>query len=357
MTLKHCIIHRIERAVPGAEVTTQLRDQEVDTTGPAYSLFEQLKQSFQRSGQKRYGYFDRSMDDVPMPEWLRDYQNEKSSFVRLSGRMIEHLQQKLAATEEVFSSHIMVVIDSVMDQDQLYLFWLDHVDANSVDTTSDVQGTRFVDPNKLYYGTRVYLDEWLQEDSQKYIAMITARGNKALGDAFSDFVGFSTGVDLVEETNEFLSIVDQYTHAGDSEDDGDSQGQLKEQILDYCVEQDKRGAPVVFEEIASQLDDSPAGNFAQFVSQHQSQPVPEMYTDRGSLKRYVRYFGRDKNMSISFSADMFGQNIVYDPIAGSLTIKQIPKSLKQQLSGSGKAGFQSDSSAMAPTGESADDDS
>jgi nucleoid-associated protein len=71
------------------------------------------------------------------------------------------------------------------------------------------------------------------------------------------------------------------------------------------------------------------------VAERQQAPAVEMYTDRSSLKRYVRYFGRDKNMSISFSADMFGQEIVYDEVAGTLTIKQIPKSLKQQLKTTG----------------------
>ena len=60
MTLKHCIIHSIERATPGTEVSTSFREQENPATGPAYSLFEQLKQSFQRSSQKQYGFFDRA---------------------------------------------------------------------------------------------------------------------------------------------------------------------------------------------------------------------------------------------------------------------------------------------------------
>ena len=42
MTLKHCIIHHIERTVPGADVVTQLREQENNCAGSAYSLFEQL---------------------------------------------------------------------------------------------------------------------------------------------------------------------------------------------------------------------------------------------------------------------------------------------------------------------------
>ncbi|WP_276206916.1 hypothetical protein [Oceanicoccus sagamiensis] len=34
MTLKHCIIHQIERPVPGADLTTTLRDEENSSSGP-----------------------------------------------------------------------------------------------------------------------------------------------------------------------------------------------------------------------------------------------------------------------------------------------------------------------------------
>ena len=80
-----------------------------------------------------------------------------------------------------------------------------------------------------------------------------------------------------------------------------------------------------------ELNENAPTEFVNFVSENQQAPKVEMYTDRGSLKRYIRFFGRDKDMSISFSADMVGQDIIYDEHSGTLTIKRIPKSLKQQL--------------------------
>jgi nucleoid-associated protein len=46
----------------------------------------------------------------------------------------------------------------------------------------------------------------------------------------------------------------------------------------------------------------------------------------------MRYFGRDNSLSISFSAERFGQDIQYDPAESSLKIAKLPKSLKAQLS-------------------------
>ena len=51
-------IHQIERPVPGAELTTTVRDTENNSAGQASFTICTIKQSYQRSSQKQYGYFD-----------------------------------------------------------------------------------------------------------------------------------------------------------------------------------------------------------------------------------------------------------------------------------------------------------
>ncbi|WP_101757663.1 nucleoid-associated protein [Oceanicoccus sp. KOV_DT_Chl] len=347
MSLKHCIIHHIERAVPGAEVITTLREQENNCSGAAYSLFEQLKQSYQRSSQKQYGHFDREQTDNPVPGWLLEHLQGKTPFARNSQRLLEHLQQKMGANDEAFSAHIMIALETVMEQDQLYIFWINHVDANVIDSNMDVGAARYIDSSKMQFGIRLFVEEWQEQDSQKYLSIITSRGNKNLSDGFEGFIGFSSGIDIVEETSEFLHIVDEYASSLPS----DKVSEYKGKILDYCVAQDKQGSPVVFEDISSELNEQEPSAFAQFVTTNQQSPKSEIYTDRSSLKRYVRFFGRDKNMSISFSADMMGQDIIFDEASGTLTLKQIPKSLRQQLKQSKNAPIPTNSAANTPKTE------
>jgi nucleoid-associated protein len=328
MTLKYSIIHKLERSAPGGDVSCDVREQENSSSGSIHSLFEQLKQSFQRSSQKLYGHFDTSLPDNPLPAWIKEQQQGKSSFVSISQRVLQHFQQQLENTEDAFNAHFIMALDNVMEQDLLYLFWIPHVDATHINTDLDVANTLYIDPNKLQYGAKVYINEWLEQDSPKYLSLLTSRGNKAFSEAFTTMVGFTTGVDLVEDTSEFLGIVDQYTKSLPEEKASD----YKHQVLEYCVEQDKQGFPVVFEDISSQLDEKEPEGFANFITEKQQSPRTEIYTDRSSLKRYVRFFGRDKNMSISFSADQFGEDILFDEQTGVLTLKNIPKSLRQQLS-------------------------
>ncbi len=327
MPLKHCILHKIERPVPGADIKTTLREQENNGDGAIYSLFEQLKQTYLRSSQKQYGFFDNTLEDSPLPQWLKEQIEGKSAFDSFSRRAMSHLLQLLENTDEVFSAHLLFAVETILEQDQFYIFWINHSEALNINTELDVAMNQYIDTAKLHYAAKVQLEEWLQQDSPKYLSLMSTRGNKALSDAFGRFTGFTAGIDLVEQTSEFLGIVDAYADTLEA----DKVSDYKNQVIDYCVQQDRQGAPVVFDELSNQLNENAPKHFSSFVSEQQQDNKQEIHTDRSSLKRYIRFFGRDNSMSISFAADKFGSDICYDPQTGELLIKNIPKSLKQQL--------------------------
>jgi nucleoid-associated protein len=326
MPLNHCILHRIERSSHAGDIALELKEQENSPSGPIFSLFEQLKHSFQRSAQKQFGHFG-SAHESPLPGWIKEQHSEKISFVSFSQRLAEQIKIHLANTEDPFSAHLLIAQETIMEQATLHVFWVPHVEAIAVDSHLEVGTSRYIDTKKIHYAMRLQLDEWLSEESPKYLSIISSRGDKAFAEALSNSIGFSSGVDLVKDTKEFLAIVEQYAESLPEE----KASETKAQVIDYCMEQDKRGEPVVIKELSSQLNDSAPFEFSSFVSDKQEQPSATINIDRGSLKRYVRFSGRDKNMSISFSSDRYGSDIEYDPASGRLILNAIPKSLKQQL--------------------------
>lgn len=328
MPLTHCILHKLERPVPAANIQLQLRDEENSCSDGIFSLFEQLKHSLLRSSQKRYGQFDTQRSDYILPGLLQDQQAGNSSFTSLSQKLAQQLQELLEAIDEVFSIYLLFAIERVMEQDYLYILWLDPTGANQINTDLEVQHTQYIDTQKLSYALKVHINEWADADSLKYLTLLASRGNQDITQAFTNWAGFTESVNLVEDTKEFLAIVDQYTEDLPE----DKLKETKTKILDYCVDQDRIGSPVIFEELSQQVNESSPEDFSNFVREQQEQPKTEIFTDRSSLKRYLRFFGRDKNMSISFSADIIGEHIEYDEQNGTLVIKQIPKSLRQQLS-------------------------
>jgi nucleoid-associated protein len=123
-------------------------------------------------------------------------------------------------------------------------------------------------------------------------------------------------------------------------------------VVDYCLEQNKVGKPVVISELSTQLKENPpvrpkkindAGEntpnetpvslpeFSDFVASTQPEAKPELITDTSKLRQFVRLSGRNNQLSMSFASSCLGDSIVYDPNTDSLTIKDIPPRLKARL--------------------------
>jgi len=334
MTIKHCIIHGISSSDDNGKQKIELnfRNEENSNEGSSVSLFTQLKQSLQRSASRQYGQFDPEQSDNPLPSWLDKFNKQELGFLSVSKKIAEQLklilaEQDSSASLEPFSAHLLFVIEELMEHQYLYLFWINHSDAQQIDSYLNVENLSFIDSSKINYVLKLDFSQWAIKDWQQYLTIQTSRGNKNLAHAFTKFTGFVSGVNLQQQTDEFLQIVDQYTHSLSKEESNPT----KNAIVDYCVDQDMQGNPINFESLSQVLDEQDPTKFSNFISENQQSPQKEIYAHRSSLKKYVRFYGREKDLSISFSSDRMGDNIVFDQKSGSLTFKQVPKSLQAQL--------------------------
>jgi len=327
MSIKHCIIHGLKSSANNQTVELHLREEELAPEDAVVSLFTQLKQSLQRSATRQYGLFDPEQTDNPMPSWLAKFEKEELGFVSATGRIMEQLKLVLADFDEPLPAHVLFVVEELMEHQYLYLFWVNHSEAQYIDSQLDVENLNYINSGKMSYVLKLDFSQWAIKDWQQYLTMQTSRGNANLSHAFMRFSGFISGVNLQQQTSEFLEIVDQYTETLDKEESNPT----KNAIVNYCVEQDMRGNPINFDSLSQVLNESEPNKFSSFVSDNQESPVEEIYAHRNSLKKYVRFYGREKDLSISFSSDRMEDNIVFNPENGSLTFKQVPKSLQAQL--------------------------
>jgi nucleoid-associated protein len=327
MSIKHCIIHAISKKSVDQEVTIQLRNEENSNESPAVSLFTQLKQALQRSATRQYGLFDPEIGDNPLPAWLAKFEQQEMGFLSVTQNMTEQLKLQLAEHQEPFSAHLLFVVEELMEHQYLYIYWLTHSDAQYIDSESDVVDLSYVNASKINYVLKLDFSQWRVKDWQQYLTFQISRGNNELAHAFTQFCGFIAGVNLQQQTDEFLNIVDQYTQSLEKEESN----QAKNTIVNYCVDQDMNGNPINFDSLSQVLDDEQPDKFSSFVAEKLESPKEEIYTHRNSLKKYVRFYGREKDLSISFSSDRMEDNITFDPESGSLTFTQVPKSLQAQL--------------------------
>lgn len=326
MALTQCIIFNLERSAPGQALSVKAGKPYSECVGPVASLFDQLKRAFQRSAQKQFGRFDDEASP-PLPGWTKDYLEQKSSFESLAASVVKQLSTSLDSNDEAFAAQIMVAEEVLLEQKRLYLLWTEFTEALNVNADGEVETCRYLDGNRLPYAMKLHIDEWQLGESTKYLSILAGRGNKAISEAFKMAVGFTLGVDLEKQTKEFLRVVERYTE----ELPDDKRDLQKEQILDYCVAKDSIGEEVVIADLSELLSPEQPKAFSNYVEQSSQDEQDSLHLHRSSLKRYVRFSGRDKYMSISFSSRLFGDNVVFDANSGELTLKKVPKSLRNQI--------------------------
>ena len=331
MPVTHCIAHEITRFDADQAAKVNYRGEEMPVEEHANQLLEELKSVFTSRTSKRYGQFSDSSADSPLPAWTREYLEGRIPFLTLSKKATELFVEKLESTNEVFYGHLLFVEEETANFRWLHLFHLQHQPGLLINNNLDITETEYADIAHMGFGARINLSLLIENDSEKYVTLSKGRGERAIQDLLADFIGFVDTVDITEDTNEFLNIVEAYSEKM-PEDAGQ---EYKSRVVDYCIEQGKLGEPVVYKELSHYIDEDSPEQFESFAKDQQKEreytPKEEFIPDRKSLKRYVTYSGRTKDVSLSFAAKLLGEDIQFDRHTETITIKNLPKSLLKQL--------------------------
>jgi nucleoid-associated protein len=356
MPVTHFITHQINKEAqkPAAMVTTTTNEAEVDDY--CHLVMSQLKGIFVQRASKRYGCFNPEV--TRMKGLTLNWLNDQQSFLSWTKKISEQFADMMDNTELEIDGYLAFATEELADTDKLYIFHLR--EKSNICLTSDMQlsESRIIDFSNTGFGLCIDTTALKKEQEEgkrsdeKYFTFSFGRGDKPIQKLFSDFAGFIDTLDTEQETQEFLSIVEEYASTLSE----DQSAETKTKVIQYCVEQDKQGEAVEFKTLSGQLDSSAPEKFEQFVAlkkreRREVRPRSEstmneasselahgesviktdLIPDRKSLKNYLRYSGKNKEVTLSFAATSLGTDISFDASENSLTIKNLPSRLLKQL--------------------------
>lgn len=362
MGLRHFVTHKISKELqePAAEVLCSEQETNLDDDAVAHFYAQtaaQLKGILtQRSG-KRYGVFhpEITFARAQIQDWLADRQ----SFIALTRRLSKHFAGALDNTDLAIDGYLAFFMEQLADSDRLYVFHLRRKTSVMVNADMSLTETHYLDFSNTGFGVMINLTDFSADDDSRYLTFSFGRGEKPVQNAFADSLGFSDTLNTSAETEAFLDIVEEFSHTLPPE-----QGfECKTKVVDYCLEQDLRGEPVKFDELAdylaAEVKAEPARAFAHYVVEKQKERLQahtsglspeqlaasgasmqdvaeaiktELIPDRKKLRGFIRYSGKNKELSLSFSAQLLDkQEIVFDKSRNELRIINLPDSLLKQL--------------------------
>lgn len=327
MPVSAFIAHQIERPNGAEPASVSYRDELVAVDDYASQLLNELKQVFASRTAKRYGRFDEERGDNPFPGWLRDLLKEQLPFASFSRKLTEHFVSLLEGVEAPFSGHLLVWQEDTADAQWLYLAHLQHQTGLVINSRLEISETVYADLSHAGFCARLNLTHWADNLSDKYLTVSRNRGDRALQEVFLQWLAFTDTVNVTADTSEFLNIVEAYAEQLPEE----KSREYKSRIVDFCMEQEKAGEPVVYRELSYYLDEAEPERFERFVQEHQETPREELIPDKNQLRKYVRFAGRSKDLSIQFAAELLGSAVEFDPASETLLIRNLPKALLKQL--------------------------
>lgn len=311
---------QIKRAVSPVDA---IRDEEVE--GIHEVLFDKLRSVFLTNARRQFGFFDAS-PETETSIVLKDYHRQQIDDAQLAELLASQFQSGLPLESDV-NVYLWLVIDHSGDSDVLYVFLLQHDESFHISPQLTVHSGPSLFTNRLQYGARVHLNEWLNDNVQTYLSVVAPRNQYPLTLAWNTFIRFSEGLNRAAKTEEFLGSIEQFTQTLEPE----KAREYRSKVVDYCIDQDKQGMPVELRALSEHVDDAAPAALLNFLKERIEEPPQGIYTDRKQLRRYTRFFGRDQDLSIGFSTAMLGNHISYDEHSDTLTIRAIPKALKSQL--------------------------
>ncbi len=289
-------------------------------------VYDKLRSVFLTHVRRQFGIFNPDIDNITT-SLLRDYAEGHQDPEKLCDQLAERYESLLPPIEHSIHDYLWIVIDTSGDSDVVYLFLLKHEDSHHITPSLTVTSSPALFLNRLLYGARIHLQEWLQAESRTYLSLLCPKNQQPQAVAFGTLIGWAEGIDRATKTEEFLDTIESFATTLPPE----KAQETRERVIDYCMEQSRQGKPVDLEMLSEHVNEEAPKALLDFVKEKGDDPYYELYTDRNKLKRYTRFYGRDQDLTIGFSTSMLGGQISYDENSDTLVIKSIPKALKSQL--------------------------
>ncbi len=331
MPLIDIVAHQILRPNPNNASTIVSSDSAWPKNGLVEECFREMKHAVMRRFSKDYGRFSDNHIDHPLSAWLKEFKEEKINFNSFSQKAINHFKIELDKLELPLESLLFFAYEVLEHEELLHIFLLQQTHALQVDSTVTINETYYLDTNNVQLAAKVNITDWLSDDlqrSENALTLLRWRGERELTEVFENFIGFADKVDLRADTEQFLQAVSNYTDNLPEEHIHPT----KRKIVDFCLEQDRQGKSVAIDDLSRQLqEESHLPEFKRFVDDTHIFSKKELIPDKSQLRQFVRISGRDEKLSLSFSSSCLGDSIEYDSASDTLTIRNIPSSLKSRL--------------------------
>ncbi|WP_433734996.1 nucleoid-associated protein YejK [Pseudomonas monteilii] len=330
MPILHAVMHFIDKNPDGSPAALHLASASLPESGAIENLVHDVNDGYNAKTGKAWGFFHGESGAYPLSGWLAKVVSGDMHFLDFTRTAAEHLTRRMEESNLAVGGHVLFAMYQQGLTDYLTIAILREAETISVADDLTVSVSHHLDTSALHLAARINLSEWKNNPaSRQYISFIKSKNGKRLSHYFQDFIGCQEGIDSPGETRTLLKAFKDFVEA--AELPTETASEKSQHLVAYAQAQDKIGEPVSLDELSEALDEDRPKTFADFIRAGDYGMSESFAADKRTLTQYRRYTGRAEGMSISFEAHLLGERVEFDQASASLTIKNLPTQLTDQL--------------------------
>ncbi len=328
ITVNQIVLHQLVKHAENETTTMEsvLRDELLTITPEVEQMMLQLHQGYQNKG-KAFGVFQEN--SIFAQDLNRLLENE-INFLNFSQQSTKLLAQELGKYNFADSGTLILCQYNFLATDYLFIALLDSRISMLVDENLEIRRTEYLDITQFDIAARINLtDLQVNANSNRYLTFIKGRVGRKISDFFMDFLGAEEGLNPQVQNQCLLQAVSDYCEQGEL--NKEQTQAVKKQVFEYCKGQLASGDEIALTELSANLptlNERPFVTFTEDQDYGLEETIPPV---RSALKTLTKFSGSGKGVTLSFDADLLNNRIEWDPLTDTLTIKEIPPNLKDQL--------------------------
>lgn len=329
MPIHNCAIHFLEKKPDESPATLELSNAPSEDQQQLENLLADINQHYNSKPSKVWAFFNNTQDNS-LAQQLELLLNEQLDFYRFSEQLAQTWQTTLNEQQIFMRAHLCLLHYRQGMGDYLLLAFLPQTQGLSINAAHELTDVQYLDLSQMNLAARINISEWRNNPQSKhYISLLKAKGGKKVADAFAQLIGCEEGTESPSETRTLLQAFSDYVD--DSELSDESVKEKTNTLVRFANQQSRQGDAVALTELSEVLDEDNPQAFYNHIRNKDYGLSPYVPTDRRTLSQFQRFSGRAEGLSISFEAHLLGSKVEYNEAQDTLTIRNLPTQLKDQL--------------------------
>ncbi|SHF55172.1 nucleoid-associated protein [Marinomonas polaris DSM 16579] len=337
MSISNLIVHEIQKHEGERKAILIARPNENPVDGQAEALSAQVTNLFNRSGMNtgRFVNPQGSEEGAQLPALLfKNFKND--TFVDFAGFTKDcaaEFLKYLEPVEEAEGGLLWFNHYELHDTHFLYIVMLKRKKGIGLGADLSLSQIEQIEMEKLHMSLRINLTAWQAGDEGRYISFRFGRAPKFESEYFTQFIGCDEPKVAAKETRKLVDLTAAFCQ---SEGFPSKQAnEFKKVVSEHCQAKAQDREPLAIKEIASQVESrfsiEQANKFLEIADSDSFKMEKEIFVEKAALKKLTRLSGSSRALTISFDSELLAESIVFNADSGTLTIKDLPKSLLKQL--------------------------